>query len=71
MTSYDDIFKKESEISIKELVKAKFGEWWSDDEIQQIILYIVNDQMANSIRGAMKNFDHFYKSTQLIIKEFY
>jgi len=69
MSNYDDLFEKDSEISIKDTIKEKFGEWWTDEDIQQIILYIVNDQMANSIRGAMKNFEDFYKKENIDYKE--
>jgi superfamily II DNA or RNA helicase len=69
MSSYDDLFEKDSEITVKEIVKKKFGEWWSNDDIQQIILYIVNDQMASSIEGVMKNFEDFYKENDTDYRE--
>jgi superfamily II DNA or RNA helicase len=69
MSSYDDLFEKDSEIPIKEIVKEKFGEWWSNEDIKEIILYIVNDQMASSIYGLMKNFEDFYKDEDTDYRE--
>ena len=64
-----DVYNLKSQVSAKEQIISKFSEWWSDEDIQQIILYIVNDKMADSIRGAMKNFDDFYKERETNYKE--
>ena len=53
-----DVFDLKSEISDKDKIIKKFSEWWTEDEIKEIIIPdIVDAKIKDSVNGALKNFD--------------
>ena len=54
-----DVFELESEISAKEKIINQFSQWWPDNEIRQnIIPNIVENNLKDSIDGALNNFEN-------------
>ena len=51
-----DVFDLKSEISDKDKIIKKFSEWWTEDEIKEIIIPdIVDAKIKDSVNGALKN----------------
>lgn len=54
-----DIYNLKSQVSAKERIISQFSEWWSDEEIREnIIPNIVEQNLKDSINGALKNFEN-------------
>ena len=52
-----DIFELTSEVSVKKELISQFFNWWSDEEIRtDVIPNIVDQNLKDSIDGALKNY---------------
>lgn len=63
-----DVFDLKPEVSTKDSLITQFSEWWSDDEIRNIIIpEIVDQKIRASVDGALKN---YFKDSSIERKSF-